>query len=51
MRESANETIKGYLEMAQDRMNLYEIERSDLEKLRDHLEKALEEVEKELGDQ
>jgi hypothetical protein len=51
MRDSAAQTIKAYLELAVDRMELQQIEETDLEKAREHLEKAEEEIDKELGNE
>jgi len=48
MRESAKETIKGYLRMAEERLNLEHVDDTDLEKVREHIKNAEEELEKEL---
>lgn len=48
VRESGIATIQGYLEMAEERLKLHEVEESDLEKVLEHLQKAEEELEKQL---
>jgi len=48
MRESATSTIQHYLEQALERLKLDDLDNKDLEKVLGHIEKANEEIEKEL---
>jgi len=50
MKDSSAATIQDYLNKAVDRLELDDLSRDDLEKVLEHIEKANEEVEKELDE-
>jgi len=51
MRDSAAATIRDYLEQAQRRLELEDVTEADLEKVREKMEKADEEIQKVVEDE